>query len=97
MFAYVTNVPVTSETAVELGEEYRKRWGVETGFRMKKKLRGKTNSPKYSVRLLFLMLSVLLYNLFILLNAILGFGENEKRHQMTLHMFRTAMEREAKG
>ncbi len=97
VFAYVTNIPVTTENAVELGEEYRKRWGVETGFRMKKKLRGKTNSPRYSVRLLFLLLSVLLYNLFILLNAILGFGEDGKRYRMTLHMFRTAVEREAKG
>ena len=97
MFAYVTNVPVTSETAVELGEEYRKRWGVETGFRMKRKLRGKTNSPKYSVRLLFLLLSVLLYNLFILLNALLGFGEDGKRYRMTLHVFRTLVEKDAKG
>jgi hypothetical protein len=97
VFAYVTNIPVNPETAVELGEEFRKRWGVETGFRMKKKLRGKTNSPRYSVRLLFLLLSVLLYNLFILLNAILGFGEDGKRYRMTLHVFRTAVEREAKG
>lgn len=97
VFTYVTNIPVTPENAVELGEEFRKRWGVETGFRMKKKLRGKTNSPRYSIRLLFLMLSVLLYNLFILLNAILGFGKDEKRYRMTLHVFRAVVEREAKG
>ncbi len=30
-FAYVTNIPVTLENALELAESYRNRWGIETG------------------------------------------------------------------
>ena len=70
-FAYVTNIPVTLDNALVLAESYRSRWGIETGYRVKEEVRGKTCSQNYAVRLLFQMLSILLYNLWHLCNLIL--------------------------
>jgi len=70
-FAYITNIPVTLENALELAESYRNRWGIETGYRVKEEVRGKTCSRQYPVRLLFQLLSILLYNLWQLCNLIL--------------------------
>jgi len=70
-FAYVTNIPVTLESAVKIADSYRNRWGIETGYRIKEDIRGKTCSPRYPVRLLFQLLSVFLYNLWHLCNLIL--------------------------
>jgi len=70
-FAYVTNIPVTLENALELAESYRNRWGIETGYRVKEEVRGKTCSRQYPVRLLFQLLSIFLYNLWQLCNLIL--------------------------
>jgi len=70
-FAYVTNMSVTLKNALELAESYRNRWGIETGYRVKEDVRGKTCSRQYPVRLLFQLLSILLYNLWQLCNLIL--------------------------
>lgn len=70
-FAYVTNRPVTLENVLDLAESYRSRWGIETGYRVKEEVRGKTCSRQYPVRLLFQLLSILLYNLWQFCNLIL--------------------------
>lgn len=70
-FAYVTNIPVTLENALELADSYRNRWGIETGYRVKEEVRGKTCSRQYPVRLLFQLFSIFLYNLWQLCNLIL--------------------------
>jgi hypothetical protein len=71
-FTYVTNIPVTLENALELADSYRNRWGIETGYRVKEQVRGRTCSQRYPVRLLFQLLSVFLYNLWQLCNLILS-------------------------
>lgn len=89
-FTYVTNIPVTIENALILAESYRSRWGIETGYRVKEQVRGKTCSPQYPVRLLFQMLSILLYNLWHLCNLILiiRLSWEKKRYPMIVHAFR---------
>lgn len=89
-FAYVTNFPVTLDNALILAESYRTRWGIETGYRVKEEVRGKTCSQQYPVRLLFQLLSVFLYNLWHLCNLILiiRFVWKEKRYPMILNKFR---------
>jgi hypothetical protein len=89
-FTYVTNIPVTLITAKEFAESYRKRWGIETGYRVKEEVRGKTCSQQYPVRLLFQLLSVLLYNLWHLCNLILiiRLVWKKKGYPMILHAFR---------
>jgi len=71
VFAYATNVPVTADNAFRLAEDYRKRWGIETGYRVKDRIRGRTCSRNHVVRLLFLFLSILLYNLWQLCNLVI--------------------------
>jgi Transposase DDE domain len=89
-FAYITNIPVTLENALILAESYRKRWGIETGYRVKEEVRGKTCSPTYAIRLLFQMLSILLYNLWHLCNLILiiRLVWKKKGYPMILNKFR---------
>jgi len=69
-FAYATNIHVTDDNAFKLAENYRKRWGIETGYRVKENVRGRTCSRNYVIRLLFQFLSILLYNLWQLCNLI---------------------------
>ena len=71
-FAFITNMNVSLENVLELAESYRSRWGIETGYRVKENVRGKTCSRKYPVRLFLQLLSVLLYNLWHLCNLILS-------------------------
>jgi hypothetical protein len=89
-FTYVTNIPVRMNNALVLAESYRKRWGIETGYRVKEKVRGKTCSQNYAIRLLFQMLSILLYNLWHLCNLILMtlLSWNKKGYPMILNAFR---------
>ena len=71
MFAYATNISVIKDNALELADSYRSRWGIETGYRVKENVRGKTCSPDYAIRLFLQLLSILLYNLWQLCNIIL--------------------------
>jgi len=71
-FAYATNIPVAKDNALELADSYRSRWGIETGYRVKEEVRGKTCSRNYAIRLLLQLLSILLYNLWQLCNITLS-------------------------
>lgn len=51
----------------QYAESYNDRWGIETGYRTKDRFLIKTNTPKYSIRVFFFLLSVLLYNIWVLL------------------------------
>jgi hypothetical protein len=52
-------------------ETYRRRWGIETGYRVKKDFRAKTTSTSHNVRVIYFLLSVILYNLWVLCNLII--------------------------
>ena len=49
----------------ELPEEYRKRWGIKTGFRVQDNVQAKTTSKNYAVRVAYIMLSTFLYNIWV--------------------------------
>jgi hypothetical protein len=71
-FLFITNLPVTSqEIAFQLARDFRKRWCIETGYKTKKQFRGKTCSLSYSVRLFLILLSFVLYNIWICINSTL--------------------------
>ena len=72
VFAYAANIPVTKDSALELADSYRSRWGIETGYRVKEEVRGKTCSRNYAIRLFLQLLSILLYNLWQLCNVTLS-------------------------
>jgi len=48
---------------------YKKRWGIETSYRMIGQFYPKTTSNSYVVRVFYFVLAVLLYNVWVLLNA----------------------------
>jgi len=69
-FMFITNIPVDSqEVAFKLASDFRKRWRIETGYKTKKQFRGKTCSLSYAVRLFLILLSFVLYNLWIIINS----------------------------
>lgn len=66
---FVTNLTVTEANREDLGESYRRRWSIETGFRMKNEYRVKSTSSVYSVRFFLIMVAIALYNFWVLLNV----------------------------
>jgi hypothetical protein len=53
-------------------DEYRRRWGIETGYRVQNQVKAKTTSTNYTVRLVYQMLSVIVYNVWQLANILLA-------------------------
>jgi len=62
-FGFATNLPrhLAAELPAFIPSEYRRRWGIETGFRVQDNVMAKTTSRKYVVRLLYHLASVLFY------------------------------------
>jgi len=69
---FATNLKVTEDNAKILFQEYGKRWGIETSYRVKQNFKARTTSKKYVVRLFYFMYSSCLYNLWILANIVVG-------------------------
>jgi len=68
--AYITNlrVPDTKESVLTIAHLYEARWGIETGYRVKKwEFRAKTCSESTVVRFFFIFLAIILYNIWTLL------------------------------
>lgn len=86
-----------SENDVDLADkvfrQYGKRWGIETSYRVKKySFRSKTTSKNYFVRLFYFLFSVLLYNLWILINVFLClalYGRKTEDYIITSKLFGT--------
>jgi hypothetical protein len=53
---------------INLVKRYKKRWGIETGYRDKIEFRASTHALSYSIRLFLFLLSVILYNIWIEVN-----------------------------
>lgn len=52
--------------------KYYRRWGIETGYRMIENARARTHSKNHVVRLLYFTYSTIMYNVWVMLNAILA-------------------------
>jgi len=89
--AFITNFHIPEQLAHYLYTWYSKRWGIETGYRVKKySFRSKTTSKNYFIRLFYFLFSVLLYNLWILIDilvclSILGYFNGD--HLITSKYF----------
>ncbi len=81
------------DLADKVFRQYDKRWGIETSYRVKKhSFRPKTTSKNYFIRFFYFMFSVLMYNLWILLDIILCiiiFGMKQTKHIITSKLFAT--------
>lgn len=67
---FVTNLPVGEATAEARAESYRRRWGIETSYRVIGDFLPKSRSTAYSVRLFYFLFAVTLYNLWVLVNRL---------------------------
>ena len=64
-YAFATNMGIPPGSILKF---YRKRWGIETGYRMIRKFLAKTTSKRHNIRLLYFYLAILLYNMWVLMN-----------------------------
>ncbi len=80
--AFATSLPYESERDVVkyIPEQYKKRWGIETGYRSAKSIRPRTASRNPSVRMLLFVLSLVLNNIWIGLRRTVG----RQRYHVTL-------------
>ena len=72
-FGFATNLPRSMAIKLPsfIPEEYRRRWGIETGYRVQDNAQAKTTSTNYNLRLIYQMTSVLLYNVWHFANFLL--------------------------
>jgi putative transposase len=75
---FATNMSLSSDEIKELYLLYSKRWGIETSYRMCNTFRTKTAATDYSIRLFLFLFSIVLYNLWVLINACI-FSDTFKR------------------
>ena len=89
------------DLADKIFRQYGKRWGIETSYRVKKhSFRPKTTSKNYFIRFFYFMFSVLMYNLWILLDIILCiiiFGMKQTKHTITSKLFATIFYKSGDG
>jgi len=96
-YAFATNLNFNNNDVLlseRLFDPYSKRWGIETSYRVKKSFRGKTTSRNYIIRQFYFMLSVVLYDLWILVNLLLSiflFGKISKKLAITAKLFGTVL------
>ncbi len=70
---YITNIPVAEESAQVIDNLYRRRWCIETSFRVQKhSLRIKTTSRNHVIRLFLYLFGAMVYNLWYLGNITVG-------------------------
>jgi hypothetical protein len=71
--AFFTNLSISRVVLAYdlLPKEYCMRWGIETGFRVQDNVQAKTTSKNFTVRVVYIMLSTFLYNIWVLANVAL--------------------------
>ena len=70
---FVTNIPMNKIfwNLHTIPEEYRKRWGIETGYACVEKFRPRTCSRNNSMRFLYFLYPLILFNAWIIANCML--------------------------
>jgi IS4 transposase len=71
---FATNLSKAAATRLPalIPQEYRRRWGIETGYRVQGTVEAKTTSSNYALRILYHMSSVLIYNIWQYANILLA-------------------------
>lgn len=72
--AFATNIPrrFVMWNVRRLPDDYRGRWGIETGYSNVEGFRAKTTSRSHSLRLLYFFYALILYNAWLLANMMLA-------------------------
>ena len=84
---YGPNVPVNNNNRHILAEIYRKRWNIETSFRVEKQeFLAQTSSKSYRFRLFIFLVAILLYNLWIVTRIALGETFYVRRWKISIYL-----------
>ena len=67
LWVYATNLKCRHDTVAFI---YKRRWGIETGYKCKNKYSANTTSRRYKIRLFLILLAVVLFNLWVLANLV---------------------------
>ena len=67
LYVFAANTDAAPKNILKM---YRKRWGIETGYRIIRKFLARTTSKRYNVRLLYFYLAIVLYNIWVLVNIL---------------------------
>lgn len=72
--AFATNIPrrFVIWNARRIPDDYRRRWGIETGYAGVERLRARTTSKGHALRLLYFFYSLMLYDAWLLANLIIA-------------------------
>lgn len=74
--AFFATFELTERQAEELGERYKRRWAIETSYRVIGNFLPKTASKDYALRVWYFRMAVLLYNVWVMLNTIVAASLN---------------------
>jgi hypothetical protein len=74
LIAFATNIPrrFVMWNVRRLPDDYRRRWGIETGYAGVEGFRARTTSRNHSLRLLYFYYALVLYNAWLLANVIMA-------------------------
>lgn len=92
--AYITNIMVESNkgSILTIVKKYEDRWGIETGYRVKKwEFLAKTCSESQEVRFFLIMLSIILFNIWTLLRTV---SRKLYDTELTAYMFKEVFVKE---
>ena len=66
--AFVTNIKFDDPERIVsvIPEEYRYRWGIEKSYRVEDGFEAKTTSRNFTLRVIYFLLSIILYNFVVL-------------------------------
>jgi len=88
---FVTNFPPLMLHGTDLFSMYSRRWNIETGFRViKHEFMAKTTSKRYRLRMFMFTFSLLLYNIWVIVNAALNrilYGRQEGLRLISAKLF----------
>ena len=69
---FVTNLPVSEARAQSLAESYRRRWGIETSYRVIGEFLARSTSTSFSVRLFYFLFATALYDIWVLTTVLMA-------------------------
>lgn len=79
---FYTNIPLDADDAdpIELANDFRNRWGVETSYRkLKNDFLAQSGSPRLATRMFYFKFAVLMYNMWTVANLL---GAKEQDHDL---------------
>jgi IS4 transposase len=70
--SFITNRNLTKKQARRIGRDYKRRWGIETSYRVINDFLPKTTSKDIGLRVWYYQMGTLLYNVWVLVNSVVA-------------------------